>query len=81
MKKNLFYLLAIAFLSSCGNSGTSKSESDSATNPSSPAVENVNGNIPDSTNTVPLNGQSLPVDSISKDSVRGPDSARKTPRG
>lgn len=76
MKKNLFFLPAIFILAACGNSGTSKSDSDSSGNPSTPAVENVNGNLPDSTNTVPLNG-TMPVDSLSKDSVRGPDSAAR----
>jgi hypothetical protein len=77
MKKNLFFLLAIVFLASCGNSSTTTTESDSTTNTGAAAVENVDGNIPDSTNSVPLNGQPLPVDSITTDSVRGPDSLHR----
>ncbi|HYO22686.1 MAG TPA: hypothetical protein VER36_09780 [Flavisolibacter sp.] len=55
--KKLLYLPVIGFLLSCGND-TVKTE----TTPASPAVENVEGNIPDSTNSVNLNG-TLPVDS------------------
>lgn len=82
MKKNLFVLLAIVFFASCGNSGTTTSETDTGSVPGAgtPAVENVNGNVPDTTNSVQLN-KPLPTDTLAKDSVRGPDSARKAPRG
>ena len=76
MKKNLFILAFVAFFASCGNDGTSTSETDSTSAPgtSTPAVENVNGNVPDTTNSVSLN-KPLPTDTLAKDSVRGPDSA------
>lgn len=64
MKKNVFFLLAICFFAACGNDGTTKSESDTSAGTSTPAVENVNGNVPDTTNTVPLN-KPLPTDSSS----------------
>jgi hypothetical protein len=58
MKKLFAFILGVALLEACNNS----SETDKAASPNPSNVENVNGNIPDSTNSINLN-QSLPVDS------------------
>jgi PBP1b-binding outer membrane lipoprotein LpoB len=66
MKKLFSVLLGMALLQSCNNS----SETDAKASPNPSNVENVNGNIPDSTNSINLN-QSLPVDSSRlKDSLK-----------
>ena len=57
--KKLFSLLVIGFLFSCGNGKTDANKTES---PVTPPVDNVNGNIPDSTNSINLN-QPLPIDS------------------
>jgi uncharacterized lipoprotein len=74
MKKVFPSLLALCMLAACGSDNTTKSESDtgtSTTGPGTPAVENVNGNVPDTSSTIRLN-RPLPTDSITTDSVRGP---------
>lgn len=67
MKKVIASLLTVCFFAACGNDNTTKSESDTTTTttgPGTPAVENVNGNVPDTTNSVTLN-KPLPKDSSS----------------
>ncbi len=64
MKKVLALLMAVSLLS-CNSSSTNNSSGDSSTN-IKPA-QNVNGNIPDTTNSGPISGSktdSLKVDSL-----------------
>lgn len=69
MKKLVPFLLLSVFFTACG-SNTTKSEADTKGGTSTSAVENVNGNVPDTTNTVPLNNKPLPKDSSNlKDSA------------
>jgi len=62
MKKIFLFILAIGFLIACNNSSTTSTSADSTTTNSNTNVENVNGNVPDTTSGMTLN-QSLPVDS------------------
>ncbi|WP_121354184.1 hypothetical protein [Flavisolibacter nicotianae] len=67
MKKVFSSLLAVCLLAACGNDKTTKSETETnstTTGPGTPAVENVNGNVPDTANSVTLN-KPLPKDSSS----------------
>jgi len=66
MKKLFAFLLCASFLAACNNS----TDTDKAASPNPASVENVNGNVPDSSNTMTLN-QSLPIDSSRvKDSLK-----------
>lgn len=68
MKKQFFCLLSAVALSACGSNDTTNA-ADSPSGPTTPATENVDGNIPDSTNSVNLN-EPMPVDSSAvKDST------------
>jgi len=71
MNKLLIGFICIAFVACNGNSDASSSEDATTTNVS--GVENVNGNIPDTTNTISVDGSSEPsdtkVDTLTKDSV------------
>lgn len=58
-------LLAIA----CNNNGDGSSTEDTTVSNSS-SVENVNGNIPDTTNTITVEGGAQPTDSTTTDSVQ-----------
>jgi len=49
--KQIFFCGAILFLAACGDSGN-KTDENSA--PIRPGVENVNGNLPDTTNSITL---------------------------
>ena len=65
--KAMAVLLAVVFFCGCG-SDTSNNDVPAA--PNTPAIENVNGNLPDSGNSINLNG-SQPVDSSRlKDSLK-----------
>ena len=59
MKFCVTVFISTTVLLACGND-TSNNEVPSS--PITPGVQNVNGNLPDSSNTIELN-QSLPVDS------------------
>ncbi len=61
MKKLFSIALLTGFLVAC-NSGTNKSETDTKSAPVTPGIDNVNGNIPDTTETIRLN-RPMPVDS------------------
>jgi hypothetical protein len=61
MKKLFLFIIAIGFLLACNNSSNTTTSADSSTT-NSTNVENVNGNVPDTTSGMTLN-QSLPVDS------------------
>ena len=75
--KKLCSILALCFFAACGNSDSATSDADTTkTAPATPGIENVNGNLPDTTDGLRLNSP-LPVDSITTDSVRGPDSAAR----
>lgn len=68
--KQLLLIIACAGFASCANNGngTDNNGADSSST-QTPAVENVNGNIPDTTNTITLNG--VPDSARSeKDSMR-----------
>jgi hypothetical protein len=66
--KKLFYLAVLGFTFSCSDNKTNTTTTEST--PVTPAADNVNGNIPDSTNNIKLN-QQLPVDSSHlRDSTR-----------
>jgi acid phosphatase class B len=62
MKKLFASVIAICFFISCNNSGDATASADSAAAPSTTNVENVNGNVADTTSGMTLN-QSLPIDS------------------
>jgi len=62
MKKLFTSVIAICFLVSCNNSGDATTSTDSADAPVTTNVENVNGNVADTTSGMTLN-QSLPIDS------------------
>jgi len=56
MKKTFFALLVLFFVSCNNDSKSSTSEDTTVTNIS--GVENVNGNIPDTTNTISIDASS-----------------------
>ena len=58
--KKILYPAVMGFLLACGNEKTDDTKTESS--PATPAVENVDGNIPDSTNSVNLN-KPMPTDS------------------
>jgi hypothetical protein len=62
MKKILSILFVAAFFASCG-SGTDNEDTNVKSAPVTPGIDNVNGNIPDTTGTIRLN-RPLPVDSV-----------------
>lgn len=70
MKKLFFILLVAGFAVSCGND-TTKSEEGTKSAPITPGIDNVNGNIPDTTESIRLN-KTLPTDSVT-----GTDSTRR----
>lgn len=53
--KKMLYALMIFVLVACNNSSETNEVADSAINDNS-ATENVNGNIPDTTNTISIDG-------------------------
>ncbi|HZH37234.1 MAG TPA: hypothetical protein VEX65_08165 [Flavisolibacter sp.] len=63
MKKIFFCFCASTLLLACGSDGTSNEESGAASAPVTPGIDNVNGNIPDTTGTLRLN-RPLPTDSL-----------------
>jgi hypothetical protein len=74
MKKILSFIVLCNFIFACNNSSDSSTSKDSTTT-NQTNVENVNGNVPDSTSGINLN-HSLPIDSSRmKDSLKK-DSAR-----
>ncbi len=62
MKKTFFALLVLVFVSCNNDSKSSTSEDTTVTNIS--GVENVNGNIPDTTNTISIDGSSQSGDAV-----------------
>ena len=62
MNKLFALLITISLLIACNNNGDTTTSADSATAPANTNVENVNGNVPDTTSGMTLN-QTLPVDS------------------
>jgi hypothetical protein len=62
MKILFAFMVAASFFTACNNSSNTTTSADSATAPASTNVENVNGNVADTTSGMTLN-QSLPVDS------------------
>jgi hypothetical protein len=71
MKRLFYFFILSSFFLACNNSGTMSNTSGDSTSTNPTNIENVNGNIPDSTSGMTLN-QSLPIDSS-----RLKDSARK----
>ncbi|MEJ7913445.1 MAG: hypothetical protein WKF70_09845 [Chitinophagaceae bacterium] len=71
MNKLLIGLISIAFVACNGNSDASSSEEAAPTNLS--GVENVNGNIPDTSNAMTVDGSSqagdTKIDTLVKDSL------------
>jgi hypothetical protein len=63
MKKLFLFSLILGF-TACGNSGTTKEASDT-TAPNTPAIENVNGNIPDRSNSISLDTKDTTVNTDS----------------
>jgi hypothetical protein len=61
MKKTLSFLLVAGLLVACGNN-KSNEETEVKSAPVTPGIDNVNGNIPDTTETIRLN-QPMAVDS------------------
>lgn len=72
MKKLFSFLVAVGFLFSCGGKGTSNEDTGAQSTPVTPGIDNVNGNVPDTTETLRLN-RPLPVDSTT-----GTDSSSQT---
>ena len=66
MKKISSVLLVAGWLAAC-NGDDKTTETNSA--PVTPGIDNVNGNLPDTSETIRLN-RPLPVDSTSADSLR-----------
>lgn len=66
MKKILFGFLVLA-LAACNNSSESTTTTDTTVNNTS-GVENVNGNLPDTTNTITIDGGT--TDTTTRDSTR-----------
>lgn len=67
--KQLLLIIACAGFASCANNGNGTDTAGDSSSTQTPAVENVNGNIPDTTNTITLNG--MPDSARSeKDSMR-----------
>ncbi len=62
MKKTFFALLVLVFVSCNNDSKSSTSEDTTVTNIS--GVENVNGNIPDTTNTISIDASSQSGDAV-----------------
>jgi hypothetical protein len=62
MKKMIACLLLAGFFAACNSDKTTKSEADTKSAPVTPGIENVNGNIPDTTRAIRLN-RPLPKDS------------------
>ncbi|HUC79637.1 MAG TPA: hypothetical protein VMR70_01925 [Flavisolibacter sp.] len=59
MMKKLLCLAVVGFILSCGNDKSNESVESA---PVTPGIENTDGNLPDSSNSIPLN-RTLPVDS------------------
>ena len=72
MKKLFSFLLAAGFLVSCGSDGTSNADTGAESAPVTPGIDNVNGNVPDTSETMRLN-RPLPMDSTT-----GKDSTSRT---
>jgi hypothetical protein len=62
MKKLLSIFFVAAFFTSCGG-GDANDETNAPSAPVTPGIDNVNGNIPDTTGAIRLN-RSLPIDSV-----------------
>ncbi len=60
MKKIFLAITVFAFVACNNDSDSSSGEDTTVTNVS--GVENVNGNIPDTTNTISIDGTSQPTD-------------------
>lgn len=56
MKKLLFAAIFASGMIACNSNGEGSETGDTATGDKVSAVENVNGNIPDTTNTINLGG-------------------------
>lgn len=67
MKRFFFAAFALVFFFACGNNKSNTNSGDSG--PGTTNVQNVNGNQPDTTSGITLNGKQ-PVDSTRKDSVQ-----------
>jgi hypothetical protein len=60
MKKAIAALSFVLLITSCDNSGTTKEATDT-TGVHRPAVENVNGNMPETTNSISLDTRDTTV--------------------
>jgi hypothetical protein len=66
--KQILICAAAVFLFACSNQSKTPDTNES---PGAPNVQNVNGNVPDTSNSVDLSGSGKPVDSsYAKDSMR-----------
>ena len=63
MKKIFSVLLAAGLLVACGNDGTDNKDVEVESAPVTPGLDNVDGNIPDTSRTIRLNTD-LPNDSV-----------------
>jgi hypothetical protein len=64
MKKIAFLFSVAAMVTACGNDNTTEAENPGTrATPVAPGVDNVQGNIPDTTGGIRLN-RTLPVDSV-----------------
>ena len=62
MKKILSIVLLAGFFTACNSDSTTKEEGTTTAAPVTPGIDNVNGNLPDTSETIRLN-RPLPTDS------------------
>jgi hypothetical protein len=63
MKKLLSVLLVGSLLAACGGKGQDNEAADVESAPVTPGLDNVDGNVPDTSRTIRLN-ENLPTDSV-----------------
>jgi hypothetical protein len=68
MKRMVLIIGLVSLISGCNSSGKKKADETKTDNPT--GVQNVNGNIPDTTNAINLSTQKKDSASMRKDSVR-----------
>jgi hypothetical protein len=76
MKKFLALLLIGIGMAACNNDKTANTNDSIESNPGTPGMDNVHGNVADTTGAIKLN-QPLPQDSSAFDSANKKDSIRR----
>ena len=75
MKKIFSILLLAGFFAACNSNNTTDAEEGATAAPTTPGIDNVNGNVPDTGETIRLN-RPLPTDSASADTARDTSTLR-----